>query len=76
MNDLPKEIQKILPPPRTPMPMLNQGPPELPTANLYEVVGAVELVPAAQPGASPANQQESQSHKNPEESGSGKDSCS
>jgi hypothetical protein len=54
MTDLLKEIQKILPPRKTLRRMLDPDPPGLPTATLYEVLGEMELVPAAQPSAEPS----------------------
>jgi hypothetical protein len=51
MTDLLKEIQKVLPPRRR---MLDPDPLGLPTATLYEVLGEVELVPAAQTSAEPS----------------------
>ena len=53
-KDLLKEIQKLMPPRGTPRRMLDLGPPGLPTATLYEVVGEVELVPTAQAGVGPS----------------------
>ena len=54
MNDLLKEIQKLLPPSGTPRRMLYPGPPGSPTGTLHEVVGEVELVPASQASAGPS----------------------
>jgi hypothetical protein len=54
MKDLLKEIQKIMPPRGTPKRMLDPGPPGSPTATLYEAVGEVELVSAAQTGVGPS----------------------
>jgi hypothetical protein len=48
MKDLFKEIQKIMPPHRTPKRILDPGPPGSPIATLYEAIAEVELVPAAQ----------------------------
>ena len=53
--------------------MFNSGPPGSPTATLYEVIGDVELNPAAQTGARPSQlaitpkPQESERISNPEQ---------
>ena len=44
MKDLLAEIQKVVPPSRTPRRVLYPGPPGSPTGTLYEVVGEVALV--------------------------------
>jgi hypothetical protein len=54
MKELFKEIQKILPPRGISKRMLDPGPPGSPTTTLYEIVGEVELVPAAQLGVGPS----------------------
>ena len=44
MNNLFKEIQRVVPPSGTPRRVLYQGPPGSPTGTLYEVVGEVAVV--------------------------------
>jgi hypothetical protein len=53
MKDLFNKIQKILPPRGIPEQMLDPSPPGSPTATLYEAIGEVKLIHAAQTGAGP-----------------------
>ena len=53
MKDLLKEIQKLLPSYGPPRQMMDQSMPGSPTAEIYEVIGEVELVPTTQAIAGP-----------------------